>query len=346
MSTKIRVPSECEDLSEIRVSRLRVSPGEQVRKGQVLCDLETNKASISIRAPSAGVIKTVLAEADHIVQSGTVLIEMEAETTSSSSEPCNTTDDPSSRSVHTYTMLDRRTLVVNGSDRIAIQLLSRSIAGLGFDSFVHSDTPKNAISEGKKCILDKDVAGFAIVTLTSNELLPLKEVDKSNIFLRIRVQPAIMEYLMHEISHTENWIAMEDTEHANPNIKHPMGFTGASDDDNQQNGPPHAPPQWLLAELIRSLAQERRQIIESALSAKDKIALLEQNRKAITISTGGTVAKTDYIVYAILVFGAVVLIVLSLLTAFAGLTPEVTISFVGTVLGGVIATIAQKLGKI
>ena len=74
--------------------------------------------------------------------------------------------------------------------------------------------------------------------------------------------------------------------------------------------------------------------------------LLDENRKTLVVATGGTVRKTDSVVYSILVFGGVVLIILALLTTYANLPSEVTLAFVGTVLGGVIATIAQKLGKI
>jgi hypothetical protein len=74
--------------------------------------------------------------------------------------------------------------------------------------------------------------------------------------------------------------------------------------------------------------------------------LLDENRKALTVATGGKVTKTDSVVYGILWFGGVVLVILALLTVLADLPKEVTLSFVGTVLGGVIATIAQKLGKI
>jgi hypothetical protein len=38
--------------------------------------------------------------------------------------------------------------------------------------------------------------------------------------------------------------------------------------------------------------------------------------------------------------------VLALLTAFAGLSSNITLAFVGTALGGTIATIAQKLGQV
>lgn len=100
-------------------------------------------------------------------------------------------------------------------------------------------------------------------------------------------------------------------------------------------------------ELIRSLAEQRSKIIEhDKLSARQKRLLLDENRKALVIASGGTVTTTDSVVYGILAFGGAVIIVLSLLTTYAGLPSEVTLSFVGTVMGGTIATIAQKLGKL
>lgn len=103
----------------------------------------------------------------------------------------------------------------------------------------------------------------------------------------------------------------------------------------------------VLEDLLRSLAAERQKMVENdKLSARQKQLLLEENRKALTIATDGRITKTDSVVYGILVFGGVVLVILALLTTFAALPAEVTLAFVGTVLGGTIATIAQKLGKL
>jgi hypothetical protein len=101
--------------------------------------------------------------------------------------------------------------------------------------------------------------------------------------------------------------------------------------------------------LIEELIQERRTIIgNDKLSNKEKLRLLEANRMTLAVASGTTVQlrKTENVVYAILLFGAVVLIVLALMNRFLNLATEVTLSFVGTVLGGTIATIAQKLGKL
>lgn len=144
-----------------------------------------------------------------------------------------------------------------------------------------------------------------------------------------------------------NWIRMEEeAERGNPALKRAIGFTAPP--EGAQPRPESNPSQIrLVHELVVALAAERQQIVgNEKLTARNKRVLLEENRKALTVATGGTVTKTDSVVYGILIFGGTVLIVLALLTAFYGLAKEVTLAFVGTVLGGVIATIAQKLGKI
>lgn len=103
----------------------------------------------------------------------------------------------------------------------------------------------------------------------------------------------------------------------------------------------------LIRGLIVELAEQRKTILDNdKYTAKEKLALLDDNRKAIAVASGRTVRRTENVVYGLLTFGAVGLIVLALLTTFAGLPHEVTLSFVGTVLGGTIATIAQKLGNL
>ena len=106
-------------------------------------------------------------------------------------------------------------------------------------------------------------------------------------------------------------------------------------------------PTYNVQGLIDQLAKERQTILDDPNSKpREKLKLLESNTKSLAISTGGTVTGTENVVYGILIFGGVVLTILALLTAFAGLSSEVTVAFVGTVLGGTMATIAQKLGKI
>jgi hypothetical protein len=104
-------------------------------------------------------------------------------------------------------------------------------------------------------------------------------------------------------------------------------------------------PGWSapIPKKIRGFAAEREDDLDDSPSARNELL---RTRAEFIRFPGGTIRTTDSVVYGILVFGGTVLIVLALLTSFAHLPHEVTLSFVGTVLGGVIATIAQKLGKL
>ena len=81
------------------------------------------------------------------------------------------------------------------------------------------------------------------------------------------------------------------------------------------------------------------------LTAADKFKLLEETR-LLMAQLYPARFKTEKVIYSILIFSALVILVLAPLTALGKLPAEVTVTFIGTVVGGTIATIAQKLGKI
>lgn len=98
---------------------------------------------------------------------------------------------------------------------------------------------------------------------------------------------------------------------------------------------------------MSQLLEERNQILaDSKLSAKEKLTLLENNRVTLLTLRGGRTTRSDEVVKWVLMFAAFTTIVLAVLNVAAGLPTEVTLSFVGTVLGGTIATIVQKLGRV
>jgi hypothetical protein len=101
-----------------------------------------------------------------------------------------------------------------------------------------------------------------------------------------------------------------------------------------------------LVYLLRTLMDERQQILTSDLRPRQKFKLLEANRRTMVILRGGHVLATENVVYALLGVSAVVLVLLATLTTFSDLPSEVTLTFVGTVVGGLIATVAQKIGRI
>jgi hypothetical protein len=143
-------------------------------------------------------------------------------------------------------------------------------------------------------------------------------------------------------------IRMEEEESAGPYFpRRELGPRSPAREARAREESEEEPPELPVAQLLIELVAERRSILENEkLQTKDKIRLLESNRRALVIATGGKTSKTENVVYGILVFGAVVLVILALLTTYAHLPSDITLAFVGTVLGGTIATIAQKLGKI
>lgn len=117
-------------------------------------------------------------------------------------------------------------------------------------------------------------------------------------------------------------------------------------DDLEQKGHAKLEPQE-VAKLIYALIEERRIILaDQKLSPRQCLELLEETRKSMYTAEGGKIGKTDEVVYALLTFSGVVLVILALLTVYKGLASDIVLSFAGTVLGGTIATISQKLGRL
>jgi 2-oxoglutarate dehydrogenase E2 component (dihydrolipoamide succinyltransferase) len=69
MAVAVEVPKGAETVTEGRIARWMVKDGEAVKADQPLLELETDKATMEVPAPVAGVI-TILVQADQVVQVG------------------------------------------------------------------------------------------------------------------------------------------------------------------------------------------------------------------------------------------------------------------------------------
>jgi len=76
MSTEIRVPTLGESITEATVSQWYKKPGEAVSADEPLCELETDKVTIEVPAPSAGVMGDVAVEDGATVEVGALLGEI------------------------------------------------------------------------------------------------------------------------------------------------------------------------------------------------------------------------------------------------------------------------------
>jgi hypothetical protein len=103
----------------------------------------------------------------------------------------------------------------------------------------------------------------------------------------------------------------------------------------------------LLNSLSTSLLEERGTILKDAkFSPREKVKLLEANRRVLLNVSGGSTTKTENVVYGLIIFASVTTVVLASLTTFAGLPSEVALAFISTVAGGLIATVAQKIRQL
>src|SRR5690242_14618279 len=86
----------------------------------------------------------------------------------------------------------------------------------------------------------------------------------------------------------------------------PHNLESESEREAESDEPWRPPAQYELSRLL----EERQQILgDERLKVKEKLRLLESNRLALLLAHGGTVRKTENVVYGILAFGALVLLI-------------------------------------
>lgn len=60
MSIEVRVPTLGESVTEATVATWFKKPGDAVNADEMLCELETDKVTVEVPAPSAGVLARLL----------------------------------------------------------------------------------------------------------------------------------------------------------------------------------------------------------------------------------------------------------------------------------------------
>ena len=78
MATEIRVPALGESISEATVGKWFKTPGEAVRADEPLVELETDKVTLEVNAPSAGVLSEIIAKTGDTVAIGALLGQLSA----------------------------------------------------------------------------------------------------------------------------------------------------------------------------------------------------------------------------------------------------------------------------
>src|SRR5262245_4270608 len=78
MATEIKVPTLGESVTEATVGKWFKEPGDAVRVDEPLVELETDKVTLEVNAPAAGVLGAVLAKPGETVGVGAVLGSIDA----------------------------------------------------------------------------------------------------------------------------------------------------------------------------------------------------------------------------------------------------------------------------
>ena len=61
MNIEIRVPTLGESVSEATVATWFKAPGDNIARDEMLCELETDKVTVEVPSPSAGVLNEIVA---------------------------------------------------------------------------------------------------------------------------------------------------------------------------------------------------------------------------------------------------------------------------------------------
>src|SRR5271157_2649713 len=78
MATEIRVPTLGESVSEATIGRWFKKPGDVVKADEPLVELETDKVTLEVNAPAAGVLAEIVAKDGDTVEPGALLGQISA----------------------------------------------------------------------------------------------------------------------------------------------------------------------------------------------------------------------------------------------------------------------------
>ncbi|MCW6509618.1 2-oxoglutarate dehydrogenase complex dihydrolipoyllysine-residue succinyltransferase [Lichenifustis flavocetrariae] len=78
MATEIRVPTLGESVSEATIGKWFKKPGETVKADEPLLELETDKVTLEVNAPAAGVLSEIVAKDGETVEPGALLGQIDA----------------------------------------------------------------------------------------------------------------------------------------------------------------------------------------------------------------------------------------------------------------------------
>ena len=74
MARSFKLPDLGEGIHEGEILSVEVSAGDEVKEGDILLEIETDKAAVEVPSPFTGIVKKVLVKPGDVVQVGDVLV--------------------------------------------------------------------------------------------------------------------------------------------------------------------------------------------------------------------------------------------------------------------------------
>jgi 2-oxoglutarate dehydrogenase E2 component (dihydrolipoamide succinyltransferase) len=313
-SVNVMVPILGESVSEATVATWYKQPGDTVAQDEMLCELETDKVSVEVPAPAAGILGQILAPAGSTVQAGGQLAVIGGAV---SQAPTSDTADavpaghkeledaPSAKKMMAETGLDRAQVTATGKDgRIMKEDVQTALAGTPAPAVILASAPRAAVpvddatreervkmTRLRQTIARrlKDSQNTAAMLTTYNEVdmtevMALRNEYKDLFLKKHGVKLGFMSFFTVACCHalrevTEVNAEIDGTDIVYKNFVH-MGIAAGT-------------PTGLVVPVIRdadsmSFAEIEKAIAEKGARARDgKLSMAEMQGGTFTISNGG-----------------------------------------------------------
>jgi len=73
MEIKIKMPKLGQTTDEVKLISWCVAEGQKIKKGDTLCEVETDKVKMDVESFESGTVLKLCAEPEEIIQAGTVI---------------------------------------------------------------------------------------------------------------------------------------------------------------------------------------------------------------------------------------------------------------------------------
>ena len=311
-SITVMVPTLGESVNEATVATWYKQPGDTVAQDEMLCELETDKVSVEVPAPAAGILGQILAHAGSTVQAGgqlavigRTILQAPTSDTADAAPPGRkeVEDAPSAKKLMVENGLDRAQVTSTGKDgRVMKEDVQTALAATSAPAVTPASAPRAAVDDAareervkmtrlRQTIARrlKDSQNTAAMLTTYNEVdmtevMALRNEYKDLFLKKHGVKLGFMSFFTVACCHALREVPevnaeIDGTDIVYKNFVH-MGIAAGT-------------PTGLVVPVIReadsmSFAEIEKAIAEKGARARDgKLSIAEMQGGTFTISNGG-----------------------------------------------------------